>query len=116
MHRIPFALAFLSLSLVAACSNDQTPPGDGGPVQTAPDGERAARFACADGSTLIVRFENNQAQVTTSSGNDLVLPEQPSGSGFWYSSGQHELRGKGDEATWSVANQKTTNCKVVKAG
>ncbi|SNB51908.1 Membrane-bound inhibitor of C-type lysozyme [Arboricoccus pini] len=114
MHRMLVALAILPL--LAACSGDRTPAGDGGPVQAAPEGERAARFACDDGSSLNVQFENNRAQVTTSSGNELVLPEQVTSSGFRYSSGQHELQGKGDNATWTIAAQKTTNCRVVKSG
>ena len=33
-------------------------------------------------------------------------------SGIWYSTPQYELRGKGDEAEWTVGRRVPTRCKV----
>lgn len=99
--------------MLGGCSSDRTPKNDGGPVQPAPEGARAALFNCSDGSVLNVRFENSQALVTTGGGNRLVLPQQVAGSGYWYSSGEHELRGKGGEATWTAGQRSPVQCKAV---
>ena len=69
-------------------------------------------YACSDGSTLRVTFVEGAAQVTPADGTLLRLPQQRVASGMWYATARHELRGKGDEATWTVARQAPVNCRV----
>lgn len=72
-----------------------------------------ANYVCEDGSTLSVRFEPEAAIVTLENGTELNLPQQRAASGMWYSSGTHELRGKGDEATWGIGRRVPVQCKAV---
>ena len=69
-------------------------------------------YACEDGSVLTVRFVPDAAYVTAVGGQELYLPQFASGSGFWYGTAQYELRGKGDEVTWTVARRVPTSCSV----
>src|SRR3954466_6332595 len=87
--------------LVAACSTPATPPY-----------ADLASYDCADGTTLRVRFGREGAHVTLADDSVLILPQQVSGSGFWYATPQHELRGKGAEATWTAAAQAPLQCSA----
>jgi len=69
-------------------------------------------YACEDGSVLTVRFVPDAAYVTAVGGQELYLPQFPAASGIWYGSPHYELRGKGDEATWTVARRVPTACRV----
>lgn len=95
-------LAALSASLLAACATPgpATPPG------------RNVAYTCEDGTVLRVIFVSEGARVTTPDGQELVLPQQPAASGIWYANAQHALRGKGEEATWTVGRRVPTNCRV----
>ncbi|MEF7617163.1 MliC family protein [Aquincola sp. MAHUQ-54] len=70
-------------------------------------------YDCEDGLQLRVRFASDRAEVALPDGTVLTLPQQPAASGIWYSSGQHELRGKGREARWTVGRRIPTNCFVL---
>src|SRR3546814_10338251 len=62
-----------------------------------PEGERTAIYSCEDGTGFTVRFAPNGETATVErAGADrpLVLPIQPSGSGFHYATPRHSLRGK----------------------
>ncbi|MBR0555945.1 MliC family protein [Ciceribacter sp. L1K23] len=69
-------------------------------------------FACEDGSELIVAFSEEKASLTLASGEQVELPQQVSGSGFWYSNGRYELRGKGDEAQFAIGRMAPITCSV----
>lgn len=69
-------------------------------------------YSCDDGLTLSVRFTREHAEVTLPSGEQLSLPQQPSGSGIAYGTAQSELRGKGDEATWTSGRRAPVGCRV----
>jgi membrane-bound inhibitor of C-type lysozyme len=72
-----------------------------------------ARYVCEDGTRFLVRFVDQTAVVTLADGTKVTLPQQLSGSGFWYSSGRFELRGKGRDATWTVGRKMPVNCSAV---
>lgn len=78
----------------------------------APEAPAPVTFACADGTTLRVTFAGETARVTLPGGEELVLPRQPSGSGFRYATPRHELRGKGDEVQWTVGRRVPVSCRV----
>lgn len=67
-------------------------------------------YDCEDGLRLTVAYGADVAQVSLPDGRTLALPQQPSGSGMRYAQGPNELRGKGSEITWAVADRIPTNC------
>ena len=81
------------------------------------DGEASARqtrYACDDGTSLTVRFnaDASEATVERPRQDPLVLPRRISGSGFLYETPQYTLRGKGNEATWTVGRRVPAQCRV----
>ena len=81
------ALAVLAGGILAACSSWTAGP-------------KVVHFTCDDNSEITVEFGVDAATVRREDGKAFVLPQRMSGSGFWYSSGRNELRGKGNEVTW----------------
>lgn len=69
------------------------------------------KYACEDGSSLTVVFSEAQAEVTIPDGSRLSLPQQRAASGFWYSNGRYELRGKGDELQFAIGRMAPINCR-----
>ncbi len=86
-----------AVALAACATSDATP---------------TVTYACDDGGTLRVRFEPDAARVTLADGTELRLPQQRVASGLWYATPQHELRGKGDDATWTVGRRAPAQCRV----
>lgn len=87
--------------LITACASDDT--------------ERAptAAYRCENGARFTVRFDANSALVQWSDGRRATLPQQKAASGMWYAGRGYELRGKGDDATWSEPQAAPTECKAV---
>ena len=69
-------------------------------------------YSCEDGLTLRVRFTHEAAHVTLPSGQEMLLPQQPSGSGIRYGSADTQLQGKGEDATFSVKQHRPVACRV----
>ena len=84
--------------LLAACATSGATP--------------SVTYACDDGGTLRVRFEPEAARVTLADGTELRLPQQRAASGIWYATPQHELRGKGNDATWTVGRRAPAQCRA----
>jgi len=95
--RTLFAL-FTALLLAACASPSSVPP----PVV----------YACEDGSVLNVRFVPEGAYVSTAGAQEILLPQLPTASGISHGTAQYQLRGKGDEATWTVGRRVPTACRV----
>ncbi len=70
------------------------------------------RYACENGTALIVAFSENAAEISLPDGAKVSLPQQVSASGFWYSNGRYELRGKGEEAQFAIGRMAPVPCKV----
>lgn len=81
-------LAVLASGILTACSSLTQPP-------------KVIHFICDNNSEISVEFGVDTALVTREDGKGFVLPQRISGSGFWYSSGRYDLRGKGNEVTWT---------------
>ena len=96
-----FIPLLLSLLLLAACESGPKP------------GEAKVVYGCDGGLVLRVHFTEHVAKVTLPTKEELALPLQPTGSGIAYGTPQHLLRGKGDEATWTVGRAAPVNCKVI---
>lgn len=105
LHLYPIAAVLAATALAGCAAQVQKPVGEG---------EQAlrAKFVCEGGTTLDVTFRDEKAWVTLADGSVFVLPQRPAASGYWYSSGMHELRGKGDEATWGVGRMVPLNCRA----
>jgi membrane-bound inhibitor of C-type lysozyme len=78
-----------------------------------PAKSRAAdvQYACEDGTVLAVAFSEATADVTLPDGTKLALPQQPAASGFWYSNGRYELRGKGEELQFAIGRMAPVTCR-----
>jgi membrane-bound inhibitor of C-type lysozyme len=77
-------------------------------------GRIQARYTCEDGTALSVRFsaDGDTATVEQADQQALVLPRQRAADGFLYETPAHTLRGKGDEAMWTVGRRGPVRCRV----
>lgn len=78
-----------------------------------PGETRAAdiKYACDDGTALTVVFSEAKAEVTIPDGSKISLPQQQAASGFWYSDGRYELRGKGEELQFAIGRMAPVTCR-----
>lgn len=81
-------------------------------TESGSEGLKDYDYTCEDGSRMKVVFEDNHAVVTQKGGTVLILPQMPSGSGIRYATPRHELRGKGNDATWTVGRKMAVNCRT----
>jgi len=118
MRRLPpaalsvTALAALALTL-AACATTSGGDGIAPPPPPPPPSAEAPTgviYHCQDGTTFRIAFSEHSATVTLSDGTKLILPQQVAASGIWYSSGKHDFRGKGRDATWTIGRKVPTQC------
>lgn len=73
-----------------------------------------ASYLCDNSERLSVDFDNprQMATIRTSSGLAYDLHQQRSADGIWYRSADAELRGRGNQATWT-AKGLVANCRAV---
>ena len=129
------ALAFLLAALVSACAQEpRRAPTDGDAVrERALEAQTARRrtgaeiqdralnrvvrtvYLCDNSERLTVDFDNPRQMATlrTSNGEAVDLYQERAASGIWYRASGHDLRGKGDQAVWSVVDRDPTNCRAV---
>ena len=93
------SLSLFAATLLAACASSSGVPA---PV----------RYACENGSALNVRFVPEGAYVSAADGPEVLLPQLPVASGILYGTAHLQLRGKGEEATWTVGRRVPTACRV----
>jgi membrane-bound inhibitor of C-type lysozyme len=75
---------------------------------------RHVRYACDDGTALSVRFSADGSEAMGEfAGGPVVLPRKVTASGFAYETPQHRLRGKGDEAIWTVGRRAPIRCQTI---
>lgn len=89
----------LAGTLLAACSSTN-------------QDSRRVQFICDDNSEITVDFDIASATVRRADGKGFVLPQEIAASGFWYRSGRYELRGKGNDVTWSEDARRPRQCTV----
>ena len=100
------ALLLASLGLVGCTAATAPPPSVAGappPPETAAGRPPAAPvvYACETGDKLTVTFTEGAATAVDAQGRSFHLTQQETGSGIDYAGGGQELRGKGQEATWT---------------
>lgn len=134
---VSISLGLAALALLSACGEKHNtehkadapaaPPAAAAqtaPADTRSDSEKAehaasnvvrAVFLCENGERLTADFDNprNMATIRNSTGEAVDLAEQPAASGIWYKSSQAELRGKGDNVTWTVEGRQPTECRSI---
>jgi membrane-bound inhibitor of C-type lysozyme len=108
-QRAALLLACVATALITGCVHQSVPddPGASKPLKV--------RYACAGGEGLVVEFavDRTSVRIVPVNGTAIVLPIQPSGSGFRYADARHELRGKGAEAMWVVGRRAPLRCRAV---
>ncbi|QLQ13505.1 MAG: MliC family protein [Brevundimonas sp.] len=124
----------LTLPLVG-CGQTVPPPGsDGDAVEQRAIEARTARrrtgaqvqeraltrtiqavYICENAQQLTVDFDNprQMATVRTSEGLAFDLYQQRAADGIWYRAEGRDLRGRGNEATWTVEGHPATRCRAV---
>ena len=78
---------------------------------TGASGERSVEYACNYGPNLTVTYSRGAARVQSADGT-VTLQQRTSASGFWYESGTHSLRGKGDEITYIDRQMAPKQCRA----
>lgn len=129
------APAFVLTALLSACAQEpRRAPTDGDEVrERAIEAQTARRrtgaeiqdralnrvirtvYLCEDSERLTVDFDNprQMATVRTSNGEAVDLYQERAASGIWYRASGHDLRGKGDQAVWTVVDRDPANCRAV---
>ena len=74
-----------------------------------------AVYLCDNGERLSVDFDNarEMATVRTSMGEAIDLFMERAPEGLWYRASGHELRGRGQFATWASEDAEPTDCRAV---
>jgi membrane-bound inhibitor of C-type lysozyme len=72
-----------------------------------------ARYRCADGTALAVRFDNraDTATVVEARGATVLRGQRPA-SGIWYAGEGYSLRGKGDAARFDRPDGTGQECRA----
>jgi membrane-bound inhibitor of C-type lysozyme len=76
----------------------------------AQDNPIEATYTCTGGQTLDVVFTDGKATVTPQGGEAVALTQAVTADGFEYRDEHHSLRGRGDDATWTVHGTEQLNC------
>ncbi|RKE85121.1 MliC family protein [Rhizobium sp. AG855] len=71
----------------------------------------AIKYTCDGGDVLTVAFSESSAELTLPDGVKVSLPQQQAASGFWYSNGGYELRGKGEELQFAIGRMAPVTCR-----
>lgn len=80
-----------------------------------PDVDRSptAAYRCDNGVRFTVRFDPQSALVQWTDSRRVTIAQQRAASGMWYATNGYELRGKGNEVTWSEPGAVPTQCKAI---
>ncbi|WP_162254656.1 MliC family protein [Sphingomonas sp. Root241] len=92
-------------------------PGEATPSSVPTEDNRStARYRCMDGSRLVARFDPDNDRVTISRGGTALatLRGQRVASGIGYTAKGYELRGKGDDMTFTAPGQPPIACTVIR--
>jgi membrane-bound inhibitor of C-type lysozyme len=78
------------------------------------DGEvREVSYLCANGDSVSVRFDpERDVAVLNRHGAAIELQQQPSGSGFHYSSGPNTIRGHGNSLRLEIGRMVPIECEA----
>ena len=74
--------------------------------------ERRVVYSCTYGPNLTVVYAPSVARIESPEGT-VTLRQRTSGSGFWYESATHSLRGRGDEITYQDRQMAPKQCRAM---
>ena len=99
-------IALLSLTIAgfAFGAQDAAAPDADAPI--------TAHYSCTGGQTLHVVFTDGRATVTPQGGEPVALTQAVTADGFEYADATHSLRGRGDDATWTVEGAQPLECSA----
>jgi len=111
MKLTPWIAATAIATTLAGCAGGHTTEDT---TDSADQQARSAEYVCQDGSQFTVIFDSPETAKVEMHGDTFELERQRSGSGMAYASanGQHQLRGKGNEATWTVGRRMPVQCET----
>jgi len=93
-------LPIVALGLLAGCKHRP-------PAMT----EMRVTYACDRAPGMIVEYSGKTARILTPASDAVIeLHRKPTGSGFWYESPTHSIRGKGKAITYSVGRMVPMKC------
>ncbi|MDZ4097607.1 MAG: MliC family protein [Methylophilaceae bacterium] len=104
-HRSLFTTCCLSILFLTACVTNS---------EVASTDKSVVKYACDRGTQLTATFskDGSNVEISTNAVKNLILTAQPAASGFIYSNGRYELRGKGQEAMWPIGRMVPEPCLV----
>lgn len=73
---------------------------------------RTVSYRCDRGPALTIEYKGDTARIISADGRGVTMPQRETGSGFWYQSATHSIRGKGDELTYTIGRMAPMNCRV----
>ena len=73
--------------------------------------ERRVTYACNYGANLTVVYGRSFARIESADGA-VTLSQRPSGTGFWYESATHSLRGSGNEISYKDRQMAPRQCRA----
>lgn len=97
---VPLARALLAVAVAVAGVLAGCARSPAAPLSASGEPPRRVTFACDRGQALAVTFAGETATLEAS-GRSVQLARQLVASGLHYAGGGHQLRGKGDELTWT---------------
>lgn len=75
--------------------------------------QRRVTYACNYGPNLTVTYAQATARIESAEGT-VTLKQRPAGSGFWFESVTHSLRGSGDDITYIDRQMAPRLCHAIK--
>ncbi len=105
------AFRFLILNIVVLVATGCT--GQDGATNSQDYNEVA--YNCEREGRVLVRFYKNEELAILIRNDELFeLPQQPTGSGFYYTNGKVGIRGKGDEMRLEIGRMAPIHCQIEK--
>ncbi|AQR74327.1 hypothetical protein BXU08_12300 [Sphingomonas sp. LM7] len=90
-------------------------PGEAAPApQPSEENRSMARYRCMDGSRLVARFDRDRVTVSRGGKQIASLREERVASGIRYTTKGYELRGKGDDMTFTAPGLPPIACRIIR--
>lgn len=76
--------------------------------------DKRVAYACDRAPGIIVIYAGDTARIVGPGSNEeILLQRRPSGSGFWFESPTHSVRGKGKQITYTVGRMVPMTCTAL---
>lgn len=73
---------------------------------------RTVSYTCDRGPALTIEYHGETARIVSADGRGVVMQQRETGSGFWYQSATHAIRGKGDELSYTIGRMAPMICRA----